>query len=307
MPESPSRGARAADSLRNEVISTALRESIAAPKSEGPRHKLWKALGLASGLPGTRMNITLANAFATESAAHGAAADKLLYEMAALDADEAPGATELEFLPVCGVLGLGHRAALDAKVRAKVLPVLHDASEDLRFRVREIVPYALARIGEVAGDALLADVEGWMDGFFQAAAVLQGMAQPAWTNAMSDADLVVTRLDEAYALVKKASRSASRYPGWKALVEALGIAPGALAVRFGVPIFDMLERWSATEMPELRDAITANLKSTKLAGRHAAEIDRVRAAITKNLPPPRDPTIIVHGTRGRGKKRGRGR
>lgn len=301
---------RGGEGLRNETISTALGEAIAAGSgrsSEAPRMRLYKALGLASGLPGTRMNITLANAFATECSAHGDKADALVLAMATLDADSAPGATELEFLPVCGVLALGARAALDAKMRRKVLPVLHDASEDLRFRVREIVPQALARIGERTGDALLQDVAGWMDGFFQAAAVLLAMADPRWCDAMTDAALVVERLDEAYALAKNASRSASRYPGHKALVEALGVAPGALAARFGVPIFDMLERWAVTEMPELREAIQKNLKSSKLAGRHAAEVDRVHRAVTKNLPPPRDPTIIVHGTRGRGKKRGRGR
>ncbi len=302
-----SQGARGGEGLRNEAISAGLREALAAPGNPAARVRLYKALGLASGLPGTRMNVTLANAFATECAAHGAKADALAFTMAGLDADEAPGATELEFLPVCGVLTLGTRASLDAKVRPKVMTVLHDAAEDLRFRVREIVPHALARIGERTGDALLEDVAGWMDGFFQASAVLTAMAQPSWLNALSNAELVVTRLDEAYDLVRKASRSSSRYPGWKALVDALGVAPGALAVRFGVPIFDMLERWAVTEMPELREAIALNLKSTKLAGRHAAEVERVRAAVTKNLPPPRDPTIIVHGTRGRGKKRGRGR
>jgi hypothetical protein len=269
--------------------------------------RLYKALGLASGLPGTRMNITLANAFATECSAHGEKADALAFTMATLDADEAPGATELEFLPVCGVLALGARAALDANVRPKVLPVLHDLSEDLRYRVREVVPHALARIGEKTGDALLRDVAGWMDGFFQAAAVLVALADARWCDTLNDAELVVTRLDEAYALAKNASRSASRYPGHKALVEALGVAPGALAVRFGVHVFDMLERWAVTEMPELRDAITKNLKSSKLAGRHANEVERVHAAVKKNLPPPRDPTVLVQGMRGRGKKRGRGR
>lgn len=305
MSETRARGG--GEGLRNEAISTTLRECIAAPKSELPRMKLWKALAIASGLPGTRMNVTLANAFATEAAAHGAAADSLLTEMATLDADEAPGATDLEFLPVCGVLGLGHRGALDAKKRPDVLRILHDASEDLRFRVREVVPIALARIGERTGDTLVLEVAPWMDGYFQAAAVLSAMARPSWLDAMNDADPAIERLDEAYALAKNATRSASRYPGHKALVEALGVAPGALAGRFGVPLFDMLVRWAETTIPELREAITQNLRGPKLAGRHAADIERVRAAIAKHTAPPRDPTIIVHGTRGRGKKRGRGR
>ena len=92
-----------------------------------------------------------------------------------------------------------------------------------------------------------------------------------------------------------------RYPGHKALVEALGTAPAAIAMRFGVPIYDRLAAWSSTAMPELRDAIAKNLKANK--GRHAADIERVRAALEASLTPPRDPTRIVAGMRGRGKKR----
>ena len=97
----------------------------------------------------------------------------------------------------------------------------------------------------------------------------------------------------------------SRYPGRKALVDALAIAPAALATRFGVPVFDHLVTWSNTEMPELREAIEATLQSGKLASRYAQEIKRVRAALAASLPPPRDPTLAVQGMRSRGKKRGR--
>ncbi len=287
------------EGLKSEAMTKALEAALA-----GKPDALYGQLAVASGLPGTRANLAVADAFATECAARGAAADRLLFAMAALSADDAPGASAREFLPMCGVIGLGARAALDPRVRAKALAAIHDASEDLRFRVREAAVRALARVGAAAGAALARDVASWMDGYFQAAAVLVALADPAWTNAIDDPADALDRLDEAFALARDAPRAAARWPGRKALVEALGLAPAALAARFGVPVFDRMIAWSNIEQPELREAIENNLKGAKLASRYADEVARVRAALEASLKAPRDAARIVKGMRGRGKKRG---
>ena len=88
----------------------------------------------------------------------------------------------------------------------------------------------------------------------------------------------------------------------KALVEALGATPAAVAARFGVPVFDMLVRWSATKEPFLREAIEKNIAGSKLTGRLSSELARVRAALGETAPVRRDPTTYVGPTRGRGRK-----
>jgi len=292
----------AAEGLRSEVLTAAFEEAL-----KGRTERLYVQLGIQSGLPGTRMNTVLAQAFASESAARGKAADKLIFEMSQLQ-ELTPGQSEREFLVACGVLAIGARATTEPKdlaLRKKAIAVLHDASEDVRFRVREIVPLALGKLGAVMGDALVHELASWMDGFFQASAALLGMAQPNFLPKIDDVEAALARLDEGYFLAKNAARSTSRYPGRKALIDALGIAPGAFAARFGVPVFDHLVTWSNTEDPELRSAIELSMKSEKLASRYAPELKRVRAALAAALPPPRDPTLAVQGMRGRGKKRGR--
>lgn len=298
---------RATSGLTNEALVAALDDALADPAK---RTRLYEKLCVASGLPGTRANLVLAEAFAVECAARGQKADALAFALATMSAEEAPGATAKEFLPVVGVVAIGARLAStpkDAKLKKRVMALLHDAAEDTRFRVREAVPLALARIGEATGDVLVHELGPWMDGFFHAAAVLLAMGDKRFLGTLDDADIVVERLDEAYALAKNAPRSAVRWPGWKALVEALSTVPAALAARFGVRIFDRLVAWSNTEIPELRDAVEKNIRggSGVLAGRHQDEIVRVRKALEASKTPPRDPTIIVHGTRGRGKKRRR--
>lgn len=292
------------EGLRSEQLNAAFDEALA-----GKEGRLFVQLGIQSGLPGTRLNTVLAQAFASECVIRGRVADKLALSMAQLSAAEAPGATEKEFLPVCGVLAIGSRAASEPKdgaLHKMAMTLLYDACDDLRYRVREVVPLALAKIGGQLGDRLVHELGTWTsDGFFHAAAVLLAMANPAFLPHIDDADAAIARLDEAYALAKNAARSASRYPGWKALLDALAIAPAALAGRFGVPVFDHLAKWANTEMPELRAAIETTLTSQKLAARYTPEIKRVRAALAASLPPPRDPTLAVQGMRGRGKKRGR--
>ena len=57
------------------------------------------------------MNTELAEAFAQACRSMGGRADAVALEMARLSPDAAPGATAHEYLPVCGVLALGARAA----------------------------------------------------------------------------------------------------------------------------------------------------------------------------------------------------
>jgi hypothetical protein len=262
-------------------------------------------LARGSGLPGPRINQALVDAFAEESRSRGAAADRLLVELASLDAFVAPGATPLEMLPVCGVAGAAARAAQDDAALERGLALLHDRADDLRFRVRDAVALGLARIGARRGAALADAVASWMDGFFHAAAVVRALADPAWLAALPKPEAAVARLDEAFELAHGAQRSAARYPGHKALVEALSASPRTLAERFGVPVFDLLERWAQVKDPVLREVVEKNLGGARLAGRHAAEVARVRAALARTAPPRRDPRTDVGPTRGRGKRRQR--
>jgi hypothetical protein len=251
------------------------------------------------------MNAALADAFALSCRALGAPADPVALALARLSAAEAPGATALEFLPVCGLHALGARAAADESVRPRFLAELHKHADDTRFRLREAVVRALARVGGGAGDALVRQVSSWMDGYFHAAAVVHALASELWLANLHDPDAVISRFDEASLLIQTAPRAAARWPGHKELVVALeGSIPG-IALRFGVPVFDMLVRWIGMPHPVLRDVIARTLGSHKLAGRYAPELTRVRQALDATRPPPRNPDHDVGPTRDRSRKRRR--
>ncbi|MGO8999495.1 MAG: hypothetical protein ACLQVI_39725 [Polyangiaceae bacterium] len=283
--------------FRSEALTRALDVAIG-----GDARALYDLLARMGGLPGPRVNSGVVLAFANECAARGTKADALVAKMATLDVDAAPGASKYEILPVCGVAALGARAASDAAAM-RALATLHDCAEDLRFRVRDGVADALARIGEVRGEPLVHDLASWMDGYFHAAAVLRALADPRWLTRIKSASAVVERLDEGFELAKNAPRATARYPGFKALIDALTVAPVEAAARFGVPVFELLARWSASKDPTLRDVVSKVLDAPKLAGRFAEEVTRTKAALVATEAPRRDPRTYVGPTRGRGRKR----
>ena len=288
-----------AQGFRSEALTHALDAAIA-----GDARALYELLARMGGLPGPRANAGVILAFSNECAARGKTADPLVTQMATLDVDAAPGATKYEILPMCGVAALGARAASDA-LAMRAIAILHECAEDLRFRVRDGVAEALARIGEKRGEPLAHDLASWMDGYFHAATVLQALAEQRWLTRIAQPAVVIARMEEGFALAKNAPRAAARYPGFKALIDALATLPVEAAARFGVPVFDMLERWSAVKDPTLREVVERVLRSPRLGGRFAAEIAKARGALTATEAPRRDPKSYVGPTRGRGRKRGR--
>lgn len=286
------------EGFRSEALTRALDEAVA-----GDARALYELLARVGGLPGPRANAGLVLAFSNECVARGKKADALVAQMASLDVDAAPGASKYEIIPMCGVAALGARAASDATA-LRALATLHDCAEDLRFRVRDGVADALARIGEARGEPLVHDLASWMDGYFHAAAVLRALSEAKWLARIGSAGAVVERLDEAFELAKNAPRAAARYPGFKALLDALAVAPAEAAARFGVPVFDLLGRWATTKDPVLREIVSRILSNPKLAGRHAEEVAKARGELAATEAPRRDPRTYVGPTRGRGRKRG---
>ena len=282
--------------FRSEVLTKALEQAI-----QGKPLPLYGELCKLSWLPGQGpANLPLAQTFGEVCASHGQRADRLIEQMARLDVDEAPGATELEYLPVCGVFAAGVRAGRDPRARAKMLGILHDCAEDMRFRVRDAVPTALAKVGAKIGDALIAEVDPWMEGYFHAAAVLRALAMQEWLTATHDAAAVAELLAKAFALLDNAPRSAARYPGHKALVEAMRDTPEPVAVRFGAPVFDTLASFAKSKDPHLRELIVAATSKKKLEARYSEDVKRVLLAFSSTAKPVRDPRSLPGPTRRRG-------
>lgn len=295
--------------LDANLFTKAVDRAIREPTNTG-RAPLVDLLCRGSNLPGPRINEALAESFASECASRGKSTDAVVRWLITLDPDRAPGGgsgpygagAELEFLPVCGVYAAGARGASDPSARATMLALLHDAAEDLRFRVRDAVPLALERVGARAGDevAVAVAVAEWMDGYFHAAAVLRALVRPGWLPQIATPKNAIDLYELAFNLAADAPRAAARYPGFKSLLETLQKTIVPLAMRFGAPMFDALEGLSRCKDPVLRDLITDGLLGTKLISRHREDVERVRMTFKVTAKPVRDPRSLPGPTRQRG-------
>ncbi len=269
----------------------------------GDVQPLYAFLCRVSGLPGERVNTTIMTAFALACESRGKNADALVRQMASLHPDEAPGGTALEFLPVCATAAIGVRAACEPRMRAKLLPMLHELSEDMRFRVRDAVPDALATIGAKIGPELLDEViqAQWMEGYFHGAAVLRALAHSEWHVKLTDPVPIVECFTAAFLLLDNSARAARRYPGYKALCDAVVATPRALGARYGKPLLESLVDLSSTKDPDLAELIAKSVDDHTLKARYADEVAAIKSALAGAKKPPRDPSRIVKGTRKRGR------
>ncbi len=283
-----------AESRTDKPLSAELARALG-----GQTAGLYGVLCRGSGLPGVRANLPLAQSFAEMCASEPRAA-KLAATMARLDADFAPGDTALEFVPVCGVMAAAAIATAQPHERAAMIAVLHDASEDLRFRVRDAAAAAIAKLGEREGDALVVELRAFMDGYFHAAAALRALAQPQFLARVTDADAVAGILEAALDLAASAPRAAARYPGYKAVLDATSAAIEPFALKLGAPIFDVVVAFAKTTDPHLRDLVRTAAASKKLRARFPEEVRRVEQAFTATDKPPRDPRSAVRPSRKRG-------
>jgi hypothetical protein len=284
---------------RPDTLAPAVEQAL-----NGTTKPLFELLMRGSGLPGTRVNMPLAEAFAAATLAYDERrVDQFLDQLLRTSADELSGGSPYEYLPVCAVIAIGIRAAHRAQARRAAIPRLFDAADDLRFRVRDAVPIALATIGKHMGDDLLAELAGWSGQFNQAAALLRTLSMPHFLDTLHNGKQVAAYLDECFRLLWNAPRSAERYPGYKALHDALLVAPPRIALRFGVPVFEMMQGWVRVKEPLLREIVTKVGEDEKLGARHPDEIRVLALALSATEPPRRDPRSYVGPTRGRGRKK----
>lgn len=208
-----------------------------------------------SGLPGPRGNLELAAAVAEE------ADEGTLRRWAALGPGEAPFGSAEEFLPVCGVIGLGRLLAVGD---ASVLPELRGLAADPRWRIREAVAIALQRMGEVDFPALLEEMRRWAAGTaLERRAVVAALCEPRLLAEPARVRNVLALLERVTAeLPELGDRRSDEV---RTLRKTLGYAWSVAVVALpeaGKPLF---ERLLGSADPDVRWVARENLRKKRLA------------------------------------------
>jgi hypothetical protein len=207
-----------------------------------------------SGLPGPRGNIELAQVVADEG-------DRELFmRYLKYEADLAPVGSPYEFLPFCGVVGLGRLLAEGA---TEHWGTLRRCASDTRWRMREGVAMALQRLGAVDMDALLAEMNDWSKGTpLEQRAAAAAICEPALLKKEKHAQAVLQILDSITASISGIGMR--RDESFIALKKGLGYCWSVAAAAAPLEGKRLMEKWFATTDSDIRWIMKENLKKNRL-------------------------------------------
>ncbi|MBN2470527.1 MAG: hypothetical protein JXN59_07375 [Anaerolineae bacterium] len=216
----------------------------------------WEAFLLAeSGLPGPRANLELAQA-AADAGSAGQFRRWLV--------DNGPLAAALntsrEFLAFCGTVGLGR---LLAEGQSDVLPLLRQAANDPRWRIREATAMALERWAKTDLPAVLAALDTWAAGTcLERRAAAAGLCDPGLLADREAAAAALALLDRITAsiLAEPERRQADFLALRKGLAYCWSVAVAADPER-GKPL---MATWCANPDPDIRWIMRENLRKARL-------------------------------------------
>jgi hypothetical protein len=230
-----------------------------------------------SDLPGPRSNLELVAA-----AADLVPAD-LLRDWAARTPEVAPSGTALEYVPVCGVVGLG-RLLVETSTEAERRALLDDLAshaDDTRWRVREAVAMALQRWGASDFDSLLAEMRRWAAGpdRLHQRAVVAALCEPPLLRDEDRAADVVEVLDGITKSLASEPPAERRTEPFRVLRQALGYGWSVAIVAAPAAGRARMERWIGSTDHDVRWVMRENLKKARLTRMDAAWVARMRERV----------------------------
>jgi hypothetical protein len=198
------------------------------------RPSAWPAwLAQRSNLPGPRANLELVHAVAEES---DAATARVL------------GASEDEFLRVCGIVALGRHGLLEA---------VREAANDERWRVREAAAMALQRLGDDEPERLALVAYDWAGGTaWEARCAAAAVAEPRLLHTRDAVDCALRVLERATDAL-----ATTHDP---VLAKGLAYAWSVVAAADLDRVRPSMERRLGSEDPVVGRALRQNLRKARL-------------------------------------------
>ena len=225
----------------------------------------------ASGLPGPRGNLELAQAVAEEGSK-----TLFLQLLADDDPEQAPGNSPAMFLAFCGVVGLG---TVLAQGEQEMLPLLRRYANDPRWRIREAVAMALQRWGDVNMASLLEEMNHWAEGsLLEQRAVVGALCEPRLLREAGQVEQVLQLLDKVTEALPQVDNRKS--DDFNALRKALGYGWSVVVAALPEAGKRYMERWFSSGNPDVQWVMRENLKKDRLKRMDAAWVAEAREVIS---------------------------
>lgn len=285
---------------RDETFDTIFKRCLTA----GDRGALVDYLLLRSNLPGPRANLELVHRFAGAVTKGGAERGDQLLKLCTTFIDGTPPAASvgnpMEFIPLCGVVGLGSLASLPHDGRfpfyRAAMERLRRQAADPRWRVREGVAMALQRVIPSRPRVCLRSLEGWIapGEWYTMRAVAAGVAEPAL---LADDYIAVRSLDLHRRILNEVREALTEPPSnggpvqsesFRKLLQCLEYSLSVVVAAMPEEGFAYLDELAGTIPPNggrysagavLQRLLKENLKKSRLKRFYAKDVASVMSAL----------------------------
>jgi len=207
-----------------------------------------------SRLPGPRANLELAEAVAEEGDL------ERFRRYLVYGSEDAPYGSALEFLPLCGVIGLGR---ILSEGRLEIVEELRIHASDPRWRIREGVAIALQKFGDWDMDGLLKEMEIWSRGnLLERRAVIASLCEPRLLTKPEYSKIVLDILDKiTNDILLEDKRKTDEFT---VLRKALGYCWSVATVASPEVGKKLMGKWFANKDKDIRWIMKENLKKNRL-------------------------------------------
>ncbi|MDD2473697.1 MULTISPECIES: hypothetical protein [unclassified Methanoculleus] len=250
----------------------------------GNAEDLLTYLVAGSNLPGPRANLELAGAFSeTVREFAGADADDnqvlwtLCVELSCISPEDAPTDDPHEFLPFCGVRGIGAIGSLSPECVEAALAHLAEAAVDPRRRVREAAAMAIRDLLSLQRETTVPGLEDWVEGGSWPAmrAVITGVAEP---DLLAEPDFAEAAFRfHRKTLIRVYMAKERESEAFRALREALGYTLSPVIAALPGIGFEYLRQLATLDDADIRWIIQENLKEGRLGKRYPETVQHIRA------------------------------
>jgi hypothetical protein len=237
-----------------------------------------------SNLPGKRGNLELAFTFAEYiEEQYPVNPERAWTFCEALIAENPPHKNftgSEEFLPFCGVLGLGRIGRTDPVRESDVLIYVKSAALDERWRIREAAAMAIQDLMDVRPEATIAILQGWIqeDNYLLHRAVAAGVAEPRF---MKNQEIARDALDLHKVILENVAHEPDRRdPDYMVLVKGLCYTLSVVITGIEQEGFTYLEDLLATNHPILQKIVRENLKKKRLIRLNAAKVSGLQQKLS---------------------------
>ena len=240
-----------------------------------------------SNLPGKRGNLELAFAFAEYIEEQYPINPELaLTSCKALIIENPPHkhvTGSEEFLPFCGVLGLGRIGKIDPIKESFALVYVKSAAQDERWRIREAAAMAIQDLMDVRPESTIDVLQFWIheESYLLHRAVVAGIAEP---RMMKNRDIARCALELHKAILENVACEANRRdPDYMVLVKGLCYTLSVVIVGIEEAGFTYLENLLTTDHPVIHKIVRENLKKKRLMRLNALKVVELQQKLGRTV------------------------